>query len=265
MGALLAILNVIWIIFQVILWVMLFVILLLAYVICAPFCYRIYLSHRKKTSYKFKVSTFLRFLSISGDSSLDKPITIRIFWIFKLKLNNKPKGIKEQRKEDVEKEHESEKFWEEFDEEIKKSEKRKLKKEEKAERKSKRSKTKSKIKESLESFRNFKNYPHKKTIFKAFLRLIKETINAIKPKELKINCLFGFSSPFDTGIILAVLGPFIPFIKADEININPDFENEIFEIDISAKGWFNLLSLILPMIRFIRVKPIWKLIKSAIF
>lgn len=141
-----------------------------------------------------------------------------------------------------------------------KSEKRRFKKERKAERWKR-------IKSLWVSIKDFKNYPHKKTVLKATLKLLKEIINAIKPKKLKIKCLFGMSNPFDTGITLAAISSIKPFIKvsqADQILVEADFENEIFEIDIHAKGWFNLLSIILPTIRFVRVKPIWKIIKSVL-
>ena len=273
MGVLLTILNIIGIILVVLLCILLFLLFAFAYMICMPFYYSIFVTHRAKTEYKFKISTFLRAIVLSGDSARENPIAIRILWIFhkNLKLNQdsddekleKPEKPKEKPKEKPtdnlnpktsDKDADVPKLSEE--ENLSRNEKRKFKK-------GKRAEIWSKIKHIWITFKNIKSYPHKKAIFMATLNLLKDLLSTIKPKRVQIRCLFGMSNPFDTGITLAAISTIRPFVNADQISIEADFENEIFEIDIDAKGWFNLLSILLPVIRYIRTKPIWVIIKHV--
>jgi len=268
MGVFLTALHIIGIILIVLLCILLFLLLVLAYIICMPFYYNIAVSHCAKTEFKFKISSFLRAIVLSGDSTHESPIVLRIFWIFRKKLDfgdEKPVVPPEKSSGSSDKESEnspkgdmaSEKSSEGYTEEkLSRSERRRAKKERRAERWEQ-------FKSIWSTVKNIKNYRHKKAVLKATLRLIKEVINAIKPKRLKIRCFFGLSNPFDTGIALAAISASRPFVKADQILIEADFEKETFEIDIDAKGWFNLLSILLPVIRYIRAKPIWAIVKHV--
>ena len=273
MDVFLTTLNIMGIILIALLCIMLFLLFVLAYIICMPFYYNVAVSHHAKTEFKFKISSFFRGIVISGDSRRESPVTLRILWIFRKKFDfggkkptvppakphaKPPSSSDKEAEASPKSDEESEKSpGRNSEEKISGSEKRKIKKQKRAE-------IWSKVKSIWSTVKRIKSYPHKKAILKATLNLLKEVINAIKPKRLKIRCLLGLSNPFDTGIALAAISTVKPFVKADQILVEADFENETFEIDIDAKGWFNLLSILLPVIRYIRTKPVWVIVKHVI-
>jgi hypothetical protein len=273
MKALFVVLSIIKIIFTVLLCLLAFLLLAVSYLICAPFYYNFSVSHNSKTEYKFKVSTFLRTIIISGDSSKENPLTLRIFWIFRKKINiggNEPDKAAKNANEEINEEISDVKSTKERAKESTDSadSESKQKKSDKKAVKSKKEKSRKNqgwLKSSLDKLKDFKSFPNKKEILKSTIKLFKELISVIKPKELKVKCRFGMSNPFDTGIILATISTIKPFFNAHNISAEADFENKIFEIDINAKGWFNLLSIILPIIRYLRTKPIWKIVKMSLF
>lgn len=57
----------------------------------------------------------------------------------------------------------------------------------------------------------------------------------LRPKKIKGRIRFGFSDPYLTGKTLAILSICYPFY-ANEISIEPDFENNVLEGELNIKG-----------------------------
>ena len=87
------------------------------------------------------------------------------------------------------------------------------------------------------------------THIQAFLRLKKEIfffIRKIKPDKIKGYIRFGLEDPYNTGQVLAVLSVLYPFY-GENIQIYPEFEQEIIEGDVFFKGRIHLIHLLLVL------------------
>ena len=104
---------------------------------------------------------------------------------------------------------------------------------------------------------------------KAFQKLLKELLRLLKklkPKKLKANVEFGFEDPYKTGSILAYLSMLYPFY-GDNINIVPDFTEQVLKGDIFIKGYIRISYMVSMGIRLIldrnirfSIKDVMKLI-----
>lgn len=69
------------------------------------------------------------------------------------------------------------------------------------------------------------------TVKKGILTLLKK----IRPKKLNARIHYGFSDPYHTGKMLAILGILYPFY-GEMVEVEPDFENQILEGSCYIKG-----------------------------
>lgn len=60
--------------------------------------------------------------------------------------------------------------------------------------------------------------------------------NQIKPYKLRLNAKFGFEDPSYTGKSIGAIAMIYPFLSEYEIDIDPDFENAILDIQAECKG-----------------------------
>lgn len=104
----------------------------------------------------------------------------------------------------------------------------------------------SEIKDKIVLFLN--DEIHKQAFFKA-KKEIKWIIRFLKPKKFSLNLHYGFEDPYTTGQVLAILSIIYPFV-GDNMSVQPDFENKIFEGDVYIKG---KLRMILPTIYLIKL------------
>ena len=88
---------------------------------------------------------------------------------------------------------------------------------------------------------------------KAFQKVKKESkrlIWCLRPKNVKMNLHYGFDDPYRTGQMLAVLSMIYPFV-GDNMNVQPDFEHQIFEGNLYIKGKLRAYHLIFFGIRLV--------------
>ena len=102
-------------------------------------------------------------------------------------------------------------------------------------------------KEKIEDFLNDENHKI------AFAKCKKEIVvlaKRIRPRTIKGRLHFGFKDPYNTGRVLAILSVLYPFY-GDRIQIEPDFENEVLEGNIHAKGHIRGIHLLIIVCRFL--------------
>ena len=102
-------------------------------------------------------------------------------------------------------------------------------------------------KEKIEDFLNDENHKI------AFAKCKKEIVvlaKRIRPRTIKGRLHFGFKDLYNTGRVLAILSVLYPFY-GDRIQIEPDFENEVLEGNIHAKGHIRGIHLLIIVCRFL--------------
>lgn len=107
------------------------------------------------------------------------------------------------------------------------------------------------------------NYPDKEKIIKLTLNFINRILKSIKFKKFKINLEYGFQEPFQTGVFCGIISSIVPFLPKKcikELNIMPNFENEVFLLDTNIKCKTSIYRVLLPIVMFISKKPIKNLI-----
>ncbi len=98
---------------------------------------------------------------------------------------------------------------------------------------------------------------------KAFLAFIiqrlKELLKLLKPNKYKIDLHFGFEDPSTTGKILMYLSVLYGLTGLD-MKINPDFEEEVKEGEILLKGSFQLIFLVIIVVKLFLNKKFKELV-----
>lgn len=100
---------------------------------------------------------------------------------------------------------------------------------------------------------------NKGDIINCFVKNIKCMLKKLKLEVFKTDILFGFEDPSLTGELLGfsyLSG--IAFVKG--VNIQADFNKQIFEADLDIKGKGNLLNIAVPAVKFILNKNVRKVI-----
>lgn len=97
------------------------------------------------------------------------------------------------------------------------------------------------------------------TAIKAVIAFLKGILKHILPKELRLYAVVGTSDPAQTGYILAAAG-IARGVSGKDITVQGDFEREVFEGEVSAKGRIRLGSAAVLIIKLALTKPIRKFI-----
>lgn len=133
-----------------------------------------------------------------------------------------------------------------------------------------------KIREALHSIRNiFTNIRAKIHLIKEFLEVednrkgigrvyagLKKTLRHILPYKVKGVVRFGLDDPCNTGYLLGVLSLVYP-VYADKIQIIPDFQEEVLEGQVDAKGRIRAFTLLIIGIKLILDDNFKKLLKNV--
>lgn len=94
-----------------------------------------------------------------------------------------------------------------------------------------------------------------------FASLVKNILNIIKPKDIKLDFTFGLEDPYTVGEILAVLGVLYNRF-GDSIKVKPVFNKNLFDGKIYIKGSFRLINIVILAIKLLLNKKvrefIWK-------
>jgi hypothetical protein len=92
-------------------------------------------------------------------------------------------------------------------------------------------------------------------------KFLKSFIKALGIKQFEADTLFGFDDPSTTGLVLggaAALTAFLPF----RIGLKGNFEGKAFELRGNINGRTSLIRLIIPIVVFIKEKPVWEIITN---
>ena len=123
-----------------------------------------------------------------------------------------------------------------------------------------------KFKKIFDQISTIKNYPDAGLIAEHSKTLLRQMFLAINPKKFNGDILFGFDDPSTTGMVLGAGYVCLSIFKLNgKIKLNTDFEKQILNLKINAKGKILLFSLLLPITQFIFSRHIWKLVKPKIF
>jgi len=100
----------------------------------------------------------------------------------------------------------------------------------------------------------------------AVKRIFREVIRLfcfLKPKKIFVNAHFGFSDPSTTGQVLAVISVLYPFVEKN-IDIEPDFENQVIEGKVYLKGIFRGIYVMIVAVNIILDKNVRLTIKELL-
>ncbi|HCW54597.1 MAG TPA: hypothetical protein DG753_12880 [Clostridium sp.] len=91
---------------------------------------------------------------------------------------------------------------------------------------------------------------------------LKDIINIVKPKYINISGTYGFDNPFITGIVCGVISMINSLIPNSVVNVKPEFEDEIYDMEIKGNGRIVGFIVLIRTLRFIINKEIRKNIFS---
>jgi len=119
--------------------------------------------------------------------------------------------------------------------------------------------TKNKILEKIQSIKDAIANPEYKQLASFLLKEVKLFIRKSKPRRYRINIRYGLGDPEQTGQVTIFVAVIYGLLGLD-MNIIPDFENQVFEGDIYLKGRIRLYWVVLLLWRFYRNKLVKKYI-----
>lgn len=90
---------------------------------------------------------------------------------------------------------------------------------------------------------------------------IKRLVKCVFPKKLKANIHFGTGDPCSTGKVLGVIG-LTYHLYQKNVNIMPNFTEEIYEGDVFAKSKIHLFTILITGIQVILDKNVRQLMKE---
>jgi len=124
----------------------------------------------------------------------------------------------------------------------------------------------SKIKNTWDQIQYYKNHPDRSEIISQAKLLIKRTIKSVLPKRLEISGTYGFEDPSQTGFATAGISIVTQFVYPRiRINTKPDFTQQVINLSLLVKGKIWIIALLVPMLKFLFSKPIWRLLMPLIF
>jgi hypothetical protein len=103
------------------------------------------------------------------------------------------------------------------------------------------------------------NYPDKGPIWEYTRLLIIALIKAFGVKKMKARAIIGFDDPSATGKAVGLIYALSSACNLD-VSADADFTSQVFEISGHIKGRTNVFLILLPSVKYIFKKPIWKLI-----
>ena len=86
------------------------------------------------------------------------------------------------------------------------------------------------------------------------INYIKNIINIIKPKSIKIYGIYGFEDPSLTGMACGIIPVVTKLIPTREINLEPVFDDEIIDINCEIYGKISLIIVAIKTLKFVLKK-----------
>lgn len=92
------------------------------------------------------------------------------------------------------------------------------------------------------------------------LEYLKRVLNIARPKYLHLYGTYGFDDPSLTGMVCGVSGMINSIIPHARLHLNPDFTQEILDLDFRAEGNLVIGSLVYQTVRTVLRKPVRKIL-----
>lgn len=108
------------------------------------------------------------------------------------------------------------------------------------------------------------DYPDKKLIIGATVKLIKRLTTALKPSKVKLKAVIGFDDPGITGRAVGALA-FFSGMNGIDLSLQGNFNEQELNFAADIKGKIVLFRFIWPLIVYVLKRPIWKIVKQIIF
>jgi predicted nuclease with TOPRIM domain len=107
-------------------------------------------------------------------------------------------------------------------------------------------------------------FKEKLQFVKNITKLAKKTVFKIFPKRVNILGRVGFENPADTGYIIGCIYAIRPFVRKHKIEIEPVFEEEVYEIKLYSEGKVIIAPILVDLVKFYFNKENNKMIKNII-
>jgi len=109
---------------------------------------------------------------------------------------------------------------------------------------------------------DFKALLNKPFLTKAF-QFIKKILKHILPQEFRVRLSYGFDNPANTGILCGFVALFSTYFSEYDICLNPIFDQEILEGELSLKGRLFCFVITYYILQLVLSKTFRKTIKEA--
>lgn len=116
------------------------------------------------------------------------------------------------------------------------------------------------IKNKISDYKEFLTTREAKENIKIIFKIIFDLLVYILPTKLKGNVKFGMADPESTGKVLGVICMFYG-LYGDKVDLDPDFENKVFEADVQFKGRIRLYRILLATFKLWRNEWLKKLME----
>ena len=118
------------------------------------------------------------------------------------------------------------------------------------------------ILQKITGFRSLLEKPYTKKLLKDGKVLLKKMWKHVRPRKLQGSIHFGLEDPATTGQLLGVVGMLYPVYR-NHFVIAPDFEQQIFEGKIYAKGRVQIGRMTFLALRFMLTRDFFKTVQRA--
>ena len=119
-----------------------------------------------------------------------------------------------------------------------------------------------KVRSEIRYYYNIYNSNEGKNALRKIGKHLKKIFRKILPRKISANVIYGFSSPDLTGKVYGVYCLIADRFSKDS-EVIPDFDREIFEGRIRARGYFNLWGILINGIAIVLNKDAIKIIRSV--
>ena len=119
-----------------------------------------------------------------------------------------------------------------------------------------------KVRSEIRYYYNIYNSNEGKNTLRNTGKHLKKLIRKLLPRKISANVTYGFSSPDLTGKVYGIYCLIADRFSRDS-EVLPDFDREIFEGRIKARGCFNLWGILINVIAIVLNKDAIKIIKSV--
>jgi len=113
-------------------------------------------------------------------------------------------------------------------------------------------------------YQTFRDFPDKKLIWQYTKRLLIRLLRALRPEKFEVRGVIGFDDPSVTGKALAAIAV-ISRMTGLRVNLRGNFEEQEITVHGILIGRVRIWSLAWPILVYVFKKPIWKLVKPALF